>query len=284
MQKEDIKISCSDGITLSATLYKPDAPKAAIMFAPATGIKRGFYNSLATYLAEQGYGSICFDNRGIGASKGKNLNKVNASLVNWGRLDMTAVLETLKSYFPNQKYHLIGHSAGGQLIGLMDNAMELTSVFNFASSSGSLRNMSYPFKLQASFFLNVFIPMSNLFLGKTNSQWMGMGEPLPKTVAKEWSKWCNGAGYIKVDLDKTIQNHCYNDLDLPSKWLHATDDGIANYENVQDMVRVFTKMKPEIVTLDPAKYNFKEIGHMMFFSSKKKELWHFALDWLEQHS
>ncbi|WP_205161230.1 MULTISPECIES: alpha/beta hydrolase family protein [Arenibacter] len=283
MNKKDIAIECKDGFELAGTIYEPKSIKGAIMIAPATGIKRRFYNSLATYLAENGYGVICFDNRGVGDSKKGSINQINASLINWGRLDMTAVLEKLKESFPNQSYHLIGHSAGGQLVGLMDNASEIKSMFNFAASSGSLKNMNYPFKLFAFFYLNTFIPFSNLFFGLTNSQWVGMGEPLPKLVAQQWSRWCNGKGYAATDFGKAIQEHLYDDLDLPSLWLYAKDDGIANWVNVRDMSLVYSKSKAEIISIDPKELSSKRLGHMGFFSSKNKELWNYTLDWLSKH-
>ncbi len=279
--KSFIKIQCSDEFELGATLYEPIDLKAAIMICPATGIRQRFYNSFATYLAENGYGVICFDNRGIGNSKNGSINDVNASLINWGRLDMTAVLEELKRKFPNTTYHLVGHSAGGQLVGLMDNAFELSSIFNFAASSGRIKNMPYPFRITATFFLNYFILISNFLFGKTNSQWVGMGEPLPKEVAAQWSRWCNGAGYCATGFGKEIDHHFYDELTIPSKWVYATDDGIANLKNVKDMARVFTKSKTEIVKLDPKELGLKEIGHMKFFSSKNKQLWKMALEWLD---
>lgn len=279
----DIKIACEDGFELAGTIYRPEKVKAAIMLAPATGIKRQFYNSFAQHLAENGYAVLTFDNRGIGQSRGKSINSANASLVNWGRLDMTAALEALKRTFPNTDYHLIGHSAGGQLVGLMKNSKELKSMFNYGSSSGSIQNSPYPFKLKSAFYLNMYIPLSNLLFGHTKSQWVGMGEPLPKLVAAQWSKWCNGKGYVKVDLDTKITEHFYDDLTLKSQWLHAIDDDIANLENVKDMIRVFPKITANIITLTPKEYGFQEIGHMKFFSSKKKKLWTFALDWLEQN-
>ncbi len=283
MNKKEIKIKCLDNIELTGTLYEPDFVKAAVMIAPATGIKRGFYNSLATFLADNNYGVICFDNRGIGGSKNGDINNLNASLKTWGTLDMTAVLEKLKSCFPNATYHLIGHSAGGQLVGLMDNCTDLSSMFNFASSSGNLKKMTYPFKFSAIFFLNIFIPISNLLFGKTNSQWVGMGEPLPKKVAAQWTKWCNGAGYVETDFGKEIKIHHYDQLTFPSMWLHADDDGIANLENVKDMMRIFPNSKAEIKTLTPKNLGYKEIGHMKFFSSKYKELWKHALNWLDNN-
>lgn len=284
VDKQDIKIKCEDNIELAGTIYKPESIKGAIMIAPATGIKRRFYNSFATHLSESGYGVICFDNRGIGDSKKGNINKVDASLINWGKLDMSAILKALKSNFPNQDYHLIGHSAGGQLVGLMDNASDIKSMFNFASSSGSLKNMKNPFKLNASFFLNVYIPVNNVLFGKTNSQWVGMGEPLPKKVANQWRKWCSSRGYVEADFGKKIKEHHYDKLSFPSMWLYATDDGIANHENVKDMTRIYANSTIETIALDPKELGKKSLGHMGFFSSRNKELWQHTIKWLDKNT
>lgn len=285
---EKVKIQCSDNFKLSASLYQPKSAKAAVMIAPATGIKKEFYNSFASYLCGHGYLVITFDNRGIGESKeqphNQNINNFNASLINWGRLDMTAVLEYLKQLYPNYQYHLIGHSAGAQLAGLMKNANELTSMCCYGGSSGSLKYSKYPFKIKSYFFLNIFIPLSNFFFGETRSQYVGMGEPLPKLVAQQWSKWCNGNGYVKVDLDTTIQKHLYYELSIPALWIHATDDEIANINNVNDMLSVYPNLDAKILTLDPNKLGCTHIGHMTFFSSKNKKLWSYALNWLEQYT
>lgn len=282
--KKDFVITREDGFSLAATAYRPKEIKGVVMIAPATGIKRQFYNSFASYLAENKYAAICFDNEGIGGSLRGNLSKSVASLVSWGRLDMTSVFKYIQNEFPKSTYHLVGHSAGGQLIGLMNGADKLSSLFNFACSSGSIRNMNYPFKAKAHFFMNGFIPLSNLVLGYTDSPKMGMGEALPKQVAKEWSVWCNSEGYIQYYLDKYKPKHSYLDLNFPSKWVHATDDDIANLTNVKDMIRVFPKLPHEIVSLDPKEHGFNDLGHMKFFSKRRKSLWPMALDWINKHN
>ena len=283
MQRTEITINCKDGFKLAGTLYMPETVKAAIMIAPATGIKRQFYNSFARHLCEKGFVVLTFDNRGIGQSIHGSLNDGNPSLTNWGKLDMTAALEHLKSVAPNTDYHLIGHSAGGQLVGLMENALELTSMFNFASSSGSIHYAKYPFKFTSAFFLKFFIPVNNLLFGHTKSQWVGMGEPLPKRVSSDWSRWCSGKGYVKVDLDTKIKDHFYDELTFSTCWVHAEDDEIANDETVKDMIRVFTKAESRVIKIAPKEHGFKDIGHMKFFSSKRNKLWQMALDWLETH-
>jgi len=280
----DIKITCADQIQLAATSYKPvNEIVGAVLIAPATGIKRQFYANFAAHLAKHGYGIITFDNRGIGESLIGTIKNCDASLQCWGEKDLPAALKQLKQTFPNTRYHLIGHSAGGQLVGLMPNARELSSMFNVACSSGSLRNMYLLQKLKAHFFMNFFIPMSNSLFGHTKSQWVDMGEPLPKNVAKQWRAWCNGSSYVKMAFGKTIHKHFYDELETPSMWVNATDDYIANIENTDDMISVFKQLPFNKLTISAKEHGLDEIGHMKFFSRKSEVLWAYALKWLAVH-
>ena len=257
---------------LAATVYRPkEGTTTAIMIAPATGIRRHFYHSFALYLAESGFGVLTFDNEGIGESLSTNLAKCDASLISWGRHDMPAVLDALQDEFPEASYHLIGHSAGGQLIGLIPNYQAITSVFNVACSSGRIKNMGMPYKLKAMGFMDAFIPLSNLTLGYTPSDKIGMGEPLPRGVTA---------------FGKSIHTHFYDALSMPALWLGFSDDDIANSENMDDMIRVFTNMPVEKRFLNPEDFGLNHIGHMRYFSSKTNakapELWQMAVDWFSK--
>jgi predicted alpha/beta hydrolase len=280
----DIKITCADQLLLAATSFTPkQAMKGAILIAPATGIKRQFYANFATHLAKHGYGVVTFDNRGIGESLVGTVNHCNASLQCWGEQDLPAALKQLQQSFPDTRYHLVGHSAGGQLVGLMPNANEFSSIFNYGCSSGSLRNMHLSHQLKAHFFMNFFIPMSNALFGHTKSQWVDMGEPLPKNVAKQWQAWCNGSSYVKMAFGKTIHTHYYDELETPSMWVNATDDNIANIKNRDDMLSVFKKLPANKLTISAKDHGLDEIGHMKFFSRKSEVLWAYALNWLAAH-
>ena len=228
---------------LAATVYRPkNEMKAAVMIAPATGIKRQFYHNFATYLAESGFGVLTFDNEGIGESLSSALAKCDASLISWGRHDMPAVLDALQDEFSDVTYHLIGHSAGGQLIGLMPNYKAIASVFNVACSSGQIKNMAMPYKLKAMGFMDAF--------------------------------------------GKSIHTHFYDELDMPALWLGFSDDEIANSKNMDDMIRVFTKMPVEKRFFEPKEFGLNSIGHMRYFSSrthaKAPQLWQMTVDWLNK--
>lgn len=278
---KNIAIVCQDATRLAATLYTPKSRiLGAVMIGPATGIKRQFYAAFAEYLCNLGFAVVTYDNRGIAESLNSHPKNSDASLLAWGQKDMPAVLTELKKRFPNVPYFLVGHSAGGQLLGLMHNVLDLSAFCNVGSSSGSLRNMRKRYLLKAHFFMNVYIPLSNALFGHTKSHWVGMGEPLPKYVAKQWQQWCNGRGYVETAFNKDIHEHWYNDIQMPSKWILATDDDIANLANVKDMLRVFPKTKATIQLLDPKEHNLDEIGHMKFFSRKCQHLWPEVGDYL----
>ena len=82
IEELNVKIKCEDNFELSGKLFKPEKITSSVMIAPATGIKKEFYSAFALYLAENGFTTLTFDNRGIGESKGNSINSSNASLTN----------------------------------------------------------------------------------------------------------------------------------------------------------------------------------------------------------
>ena len=280
-----VTIECTDNIALSGLLYKPlNTPVAAVMIAPATGIKQGFYTRFATFLAEQGIAVLTFDNRGIGDSPKTRKVMRETRLQDWGQKDMPAALAFLQQQYPEQPLHLIGHSAGGQLAGLMPNATELTSIITYGSSSGCLRNFTGAYKYQAQFYMNVFIPLTNALFGRTQSHWMGMGEPLPKGVGAQWRRWCNGQGYAKTEFGSHIQQQFYDQLTQPALWIRAVDDQISPQINMEDILTVYENLKVTRKIIKPAEHGLTHLGHMRFFSKHGLPFWPDIVNWLVKHS
>ena len=279
----EVEIKCKDRIVLKGTLFRPDNPKAAILMAPATGIRRTFYHKFCAYVAAHGYAVLNFDNRGIGDSISGNINAMEASLINWGRYDMRAALNKLQEEIPGKDVHLMGHSAGGMLFGLMENAKDFKTICTYGCASGNIKKMDSSFRWKARLFMNGIIPVSNFLFGVTKSNWVRMGETLPKAVASQWRTWCNREGYILPDLDVKITDHSYYELNCPMRWIYAQDDPIVNMNTIEEVKPMFPSFSPEFIEIKPADYSYKSIGHMNFFRSNRKELWPLVLDWLEQH-
>ncbi|GGF61366.1 alpha/beta hydrolase family protein [Alteromonas lipolytica] len=280
-----VTINCTDDVQLSGLLYRSKvAPIAAVMIAPATGIKQGFYARFAQFLAEQNIAVLTFDNRGIGASPKDHKIMGETLLQDWGQKDMPATLAWLQQQFPALPTHLIGHSAGGQLAGLMANATELTTLITYGSSSGCLRNFTGNYKYQAWFYMNVFIPVTNALFGRTQSHWMGMGEPLPKGVGAQWRRWCNGQGYAKTEFGTHIKQHYYDQLTQPALWIRATDDEISPQANMDDILSVYKNLNVTNKIIHPQEHGLRHLGHMSYFSRQGLPLWSEIVTWIKQHS
>src|SRR5690349_14184972 len=139
-------ISATDGFNLDAILFEPTSPKACIQVNSATGVKKEFYKNFAEYLASNNYAVVIFDYRGIGKSRPQSLRGFTALNHEWGQKDMAAVLDWLDDRCPSLKKYFVGHSAGGQQMGFMDNHHKISKAISISSSTGYWWWLSSPYK------------------------------------------------------------------------------------------------------------------------------------------
>lgn len=278
---ESIVFATRDAVQLSGTLFMPEAPKALVLVCSAIGVRQQFYWPFSQWLTARKFGVMTFDYRGTGASlNGRSVRHSKATQQDWGAYDMPAALETLLRRFPNLPVHLVGHSAGGQLIGLMPNYWRLSRVVTVAASSGYLRNLAPRLRPLATLLLRAYIPMSVKLLGFAPTRWVGWGENLPPKVALQWAAWCTKPGYVQNSFGKEITEHFYGEFDAPILWLTATDDPIATPANVDDIVRLLENAPITRRDMDPGDFGLAHIGHIDFFRRRNAKLWPMVTDWL----
>jgi len=281
IEKENIVFSTLDKVSLSGTLFLPESPKALVLVCAATGIRQQFYWTFAEWLAAQGYGVLAFYYRGIGASLGAaSVRDSKARKQDWGTHDMPAALDYLIGRFPQTPVHLVGHSAGGQLVGLMPNHRHLSSIVTVSSSSGYFKNMGLKQRLLATVFLKAYIPLLANLLGYVPARWIGWGEDLPANVSLQWAAWCTKPGYVENAFGKEITQHYYNDIDVPILWLTAIDDPIATPANIDDMLRLLKSAPVTGRRINPADFSLQQIGHADFFRKRNASLWPIITNWM----
>jgi predicted alpha/beta hydrolase len=272
---ENITIKARDGFNLSATIRRPlNDLKGVIQINSGTGIPQKVYSNLSAYLTDYGYATVTYDYRGIGDSKPENLKGFPAKMEDWGTLDMASVFDWIIENFPNERKIIIGHSMGGQLIGLMDNYHKIDKLILIASSTGYWRDMSSPFKwiLPPLWFL--FIPFTTFIYGYANAKKIRQGEDLPKEVALQWSKWCKDPRYFDEDFQKSKTNLFFDKLKISLKSIQITDDPIANEITANKLLKYYKNAIIEIEKISPEQMGVKKIGHTGFFSRHfKATLW-----------
>ncbi|MCU4366856.1 alpha/beta fold hydrolase [Acinetobacter courvalinii] len=272
---ESFWISCKDGYQLAAQFYPAlNSDKSyPILICPATGITKNFYHAFAQWLNQQGYPVLSFDFRGIGESLHGALKDSTASINDWGMYDIPAAIEALLNRTQAEKVIIVGHSAGGQLLGIASNYHKVAKVLAIAGSTGHVKGLKGKTKVLAPLMFNVIFPVSSFVKGYGATQFIGMGENLPKNVAKQWAEFCSKPGYVMNAIGKTIFEDYHQQIQCPITSFWATDDEIATHSNVKDLLRLYPNAQTKLIELNPQQLGYKQIGHMLMFKKSHQKIW-----------
>jgi predicted alpha/beta hydrolase len=287
---DDILIPAADGYSLGATLFLPRGPKRyAVLINSATATPRKIYRSFATYLAQRGAAVLTYDYRGIGGSRQKQVVGYNrpkslvgfrASMADWALLDVTGAVSWMRERYRVLPLNYIGHSFGGQALGLLANNAEVSRALFVASQAAYWKLMTAPERYRVWAYLNlVGVPLTNT-LGYAPG-WSGIGEDLPKEVFLQWARWVMKPRYLFDDASLVGRVTNFSNYKGELRALCFADDPWATRDAVALLCAGFDTIAPEIVTIAPQDVGAKKIGHFGFFRSEHRTtLWRNAAAWL----
>lgn len=273
---EPMNIVCQDGYSLSARYYANSSDKSSqspILICPATGISKNFYHHFAIWLSEQGFDVMSFDFRGIADSLHGDLKDSNASIQDWGQLDIPAAIDSVLAKTQQHKVTLLGHSAGGQLLGIASNYHKVERLIAVSGSTGHTGGLKGRTKLLAPLMFKLIFPISSRIKGYGATQFIGMGENLPKAVARQWAEFCSRPGYVTNAIGKTIFEDYHQQIRCPITVYWSSDDEIATQANVKQLLSLYPHAETQMHELVPQQHGFKSIGHMAMFKRSHQVLW-----------
>lgn len=271
--KEPIVFTASDGHKLVADLYTgTGSARAAVVIAPAMGVRRSFYGAFAAYLAERGATVLVFDYRGIGGSRPPALAGYGARLSDWGERDIPAAIAALAARAPGLPIAYVGHSIGGQVLGLAP-APPLSRVVFIASQSGYFGHWSGLGRAAMAGLWYVAVPLSVAIAGRLPMALVGQGEDVPAGVASEWAAWGRSPEYI-MSVARGRAGLGFETIDAPLFAYAITDDTYAPRRGVEALAGYYRRAQSEIRELRPADHGVREIGHFgAFRTAVGQTLW-----------
>jgi predicted alpha/beta hydrolase len=286
IEARSLTITASDGYPLAATLFvhRESTPSRVVIVACAMGVKAAFYEPYARFLANNGVAAVTFDYRGIARSLKGKITDDASTVRDWGEKDYPAVLSEVQKQFPGKPISIVGHSVGGQLLGIVPEIEKVSSVCTVATQHGYWRRYPLWQSIKYALLWYVVVPLLVRLFSYFPARKLRLGENLPKGAALEWARYCRSPHYL-VDESGAPMRRGFDGYTGPVLAYWMEDDEISPLSNVEALHTNFAQAKVEYRSVSPEKVGLARegIGHVGFFKPKMKGVWAESLEWLLAH-
>lgn len=259
---------------LAATFHRGPGPDCVVV-AGATGVKRQFYAPLARFLVAQGLSVLTFDYRGIGGSAPERLKGFQARMEDWGTHDLDAALAWVVDVARPRRLLVVGHSVGGQLLGLAEHADLVDAAAFVGSQSGYWLHWPLGTRLGIGLLWFGLIPGLSPLLGKFPSSKLGLGEDLPRGVAEQWARWGRDPDYLL--RGDTVRRDQYANLRMPILMASIDGDFYAPHAAVDALASFYAGAQVTRWRLPKT----PSTGHFTVFKPGDAAVWGRLASWLE---
>ena len=142
-----------------------EGSKGVCIIATATGVPQRLYADFASWLTEHNYTAVTFDYDGIGLSVDRHVKFSKSDKLSWAQNDCPAVLDYVKTEFPQQEITWIGHSVGAHMLGFMENTDDIAKAITVGAGTGTWWYNAPPTKRIAWFLWYFLVPATAPILG-----------------------------------------------------------------------------------------------------------------------
>jgi len=278
----ELVIPARDGYPLAATVFGGDG-RDWVVVNSATAVPRSYYARFARFLAGEGWNVVTYDYRGIGGSRPARLRGFRAGMRDWAQQDAAGVFDWVEARSAS-RVSMVGHSFGGQALGLLPQADRLSAAVLVGAQSGYWRLWDGWRQLPVAALWHVVIPGLSAACGFFPGRLLGMGENSPAGVAREWAEWGRRRGYV-TDADGGALGAGFARVRCPLRSYSFSDDTFAPPRAVEALLGFYSSARVERRALTPRDLGVPAFGHWAFFRERFRDpLWNEAAAWLRASS
>lgn len=271
--RQDVTLTTDGGHQLSVRVFPAPEARSVVVIAGAMGVGQHCYERFARFLADQGLTAITFDYFGTGESLNAAIRDCPVRLTEWGTEDCQAVLQFARERYPGQRLQWIGHSVGGQLLGLTPSVNDLDNIVTIACGSGYWRENAAPTRRVAWLLWYFLAPVSLRLLGYFPGKRLNIIGDLPPNVMRQWRRWCLNPEYA-VGAEGSLVRQQYAAVRVPVTAVAFTDDEMMSRRNTASLHGFFSNAPVTLHFIDPADIGEKRVGHLGWFRDRYRDsLW-----------
>lgn len=280
-----VQFQAADGFELHGACHAPaGTPRCGVLIAPAMGVPASYYDDFAAWLARQGALVLAFDYRGMGASRparyARSLKGLEADVRTWAERDAAAALAHLERLVPRgTPLHWLGHSLGGQILGLVPNRERVASMVTVGCGSGYWLENARPLRRYVWWLWYVVVPLTLPLFGYFPGRTLRKVGDLPAGVMAQWRRWCLHRDYLMAEGDEVRQR--YARVRTPILSLSFTDDEFMSARNTESIHGFYARAPRTMKRIAPHEVGAERIGHFGFFRRRfESTLWPQVAAWL----
>ncbi|EON90894.1 hypothetical protein MARLIPOL_15984 [Marinobacter lipolyticus SM19] len=271
--RQEIPLTTDGGHRISLRVFPAEPSRSVVIMAGAMGVSQNCYEKFARFLCRQGYTVLTFDYFGTGASLQTHLRDCPTSVTDWGNEDCHAVIDFARRRYPGQCLQWIGHSVGGQLLGMTPNVNLLDNAITVAVGSGYWRENSPPTKRIAWILWYFLAPVSLRLVGYYPGNRLKLVGDLPPNVMRQWRRWCLHRDYA-VGVEGESLRDQFASVTVPITAVSFTDDEMMSKRNTESIHSFYCNAPLTMQRIDPSDVGESQIGHLGWFRERYQEsLW-----------
>lgn len=273
-EAESRLITTHDGHAIAASFFRPpDAVKASVLIVPAMGVGQRFYAALAAWLALRGFLVVTFDFTGIGLSRPADLSTLDVTITDWAESDCEAMIAAISGEFPAGPLYWLGHSLGGQILGLVPSRQRVSKAVTIACGSGYWLENAPSLRWKAWWLWYVAAPVAMRACGYFPGKRLRKVGDLPRGVMQQWRQWCLNRDYA-VGVEGPEVRAQFAAMTTPITSLSFADDEYMSSKNTDALHRCYRNSPRKMRRISPADIGAERIGHFGFFNVRFRDtLW-----------
>lgn len=275
----EIRLTTEDGFVLGARSYPPAGGGRAVAVAVihgGTAVPQTFYARFAEYLAAAGLQVITYDYRGVGASRPRSLRGFRARMQDWATDARAAMALAQQAGVP---ILWIGHSFGGQLLGLVEEARSCAGAILIGAQLGYAGDWPARLQPRIRLFWHLLVPALTGALGYYPGRAF-LGEDLPAGVARQWRRWALHPSYYLSEQPAARERLAR--FDRQTLFYSFTDDDFAPARPVHALLSLLPAARLIHQRLAPPALGAPAVGHFGAFRPHfEATLWREVLDFVE---
>jgi predicted alpha/beta hydrolase len=269
-EPERFELTSERGLPISVSSWGDWASaEGVVLVVPAIATRARHYNGFARWLVGQGFVAVTFDFSGYGDSLRGPLKDSPVDILDWAR-DARTVLDWVAEKDATLPVTWVGHSLGGQLLGLAGDRGVTQSIF-VATGVGS--GWKSPWQTAVPGMVMFFLvgPIAQKLCGYYPGRRLKFFGNLPSGVMSQWRTWVAYPRYILGERPWLAPR--YASITSPITAVSFTDDVVMSKAALRMLLSFYSGARKMHFRFSPKSLGVGSIGHMGPFRAASASIW-----------